>query len=290
LKKIIAIDKIHPGSQRVVFPVGRQYKGMYTYILEERKSQLERIITRCSLLLGRMPEGKLHATNKNGKHIQYFSRTNKQTNGKYLSKRHDSKIIAELARKKYLQKVLQNAREELEILQTYMAFEKEKSISAVYGKMPEPERKFFTPEFEKPISEMIEDFKAYKVSVLPTRTGSYLVQTARGDLVRSQAEQIIADSLYRRNIPYHYEDTLTARDGRLLRPDFTIMLPKTGQVLRWEHLGMMDRESYRLENIDRLESYLTLGILPGKGLILTFSLRDRPLTKETVEAILDQLV
>jgi len=55
----------------------------------------------------------------------------------------------------------------------------------------------------------------------------------------------IADHLHSIGLPYHYEQPLlgTAVPGRL-RPDFSF-IDDAGNIVVWEHLGMLNRADYR---------------------------------------------
>jgi hypothetical protein len=70
-------------------------------------------------------------------------------------------------------------------------------------------------------------------------------RTTRGHLVRSKSELVIANYLDSAGLNYQYERPLegTAAPGRL-RPDFTFV-DDVGDVIVWEHLGMLDRPDYR---------------------------------------------
>ena len=63
-----------------------------------------------------------------------------------------------------------------------------------------------------------------------------------GDMVRSKSEVIIANLLHQHAMPFHYERLLTAGDGTVRLPDFTIVW--AGQTWYWEHLGRLDLEAY----------------------------------------------
>jgi hypothetical protein len=54
---------------------------------------------------------------------------------------------------------------------------------------------------------------------------------------------IIANMLFDRDIPFTYETPLWAPDGTFHLPDFTIKV--RGNEWYWEHLGMLDDETYR---------------------------------------------
>ena len=69
-------------------------------------------------------------------------------------------------------------------------------------------------------------------------------RTTRGELVRSKSELVIANYLYNSGLPYLYERPIegTTAPGRL-RPDFSFV-DDSGDVILWEHLGMLDRPDY----------------------------------------------
>jgi hypothetical protein len=72
-----------------------------------------------------------------------------------------------------------------------------------------------------------------------------IYRTTRGGLVRSKSELLIAEKLHALGIDYHYERVLEGSiEQRRLRPDFSF-IDDTGNVILWEHLGRMDRASYR---------------------------------------------
>jgi exodeoxyribonuclease V alpha subunit len=70
-------------------------------------------------------------------------------------------------------------------------------------------------------------------------------RTTTGELVRSKSEVIVANVLTELRLDYKYEEPLevTSTDFRL--PDFTIYFK--GKTFYWEHLGMLNVESYKEE-------------------------------------------
>ena len=70
-------------------------------------------------------------------------------------------------------------------------------------------------------------------------------RTEKGHLVRSKSELVIANMLFQLGIPYYYERVYdgTIAAGRL-RPDFSFVTAD-GDLLIWEHLGMLSRPDYR---------------------------------------------
>ena len=70
-------------------------------------------------------------------------------------------------------------------------------------------------------------------------------RTAKGHLVRSKSELVIANLLYQMGIDYEYERVCegTIEPGRM-RPDFSFVTPD-GELIIWEHLGLLDRPDYK---------------------------------------------
>jgi hypothetical protein len=85
--------------------------------------------------------------------------------------------------------------------------------------------------------------------------------TARGDLVRSKSEVIIANLLHARGIRYQYERPLVI-DGFLKYPDFTIEDEELGVTYYWEHCGMLHDPTYARRWENKVVWYREHGILP----------------------------
>ena len=90
----------------------------------------------------------------------------------------------------------------------------------------------------------------------------YLIhRTARGEMVRSKSEVIIADHLASKGVEYGYEQPLTI-EGVTKYPDFTIEDMESGLTFYWEHCGMLHVLSYRHRWEEKLGWYRAHGILP----------------------------
>jgi hypothetical protein len=89
----------------------------------------------------------------------------------------------------------------------------------------------------------------------------YLIhRTARGEMVRSKSEVIIADHLASKGVAYGYERPLTL-DGATKYPDFTIEDTESGSTFYWEHCGMLHVPSYRRRWEEKLAWYRAHDIL-----------------------------
>jgi len=119
---------------------------------------------------------------------------------------------------------------------------------------------------------------------------AHLVHRARdGDMVRSKSELVIANHLFDVGLQYFYERPLegTKSPGRL-RPDFSFVTD-AGDVIIWEHLGMLDRDDYRRGWEWKRAWYENNGFKIGENLFTTQEderggLDSRPI-QETAERI-----
>ena len=68
-------------------------------------------------------------------------------------------------------------------------------------------------------------------------------------------------------------------------PDFTIRHPKTGEIIYWEHFGLMDDPSYYQKTFSKLQLYASYGIIPSINLITTYETQEHPLSADIVEKI-----
>ena len=89
-------------------------------------------------------------------------------------------------------------------------------------------------------------------------------RTEKGHLVRSKSELVIANMLHQLGIQYEYERVCegTAEPGRL-RPDFSF-ITADGDLIVWEHLGMLNREDYRRGWEWKRQWYQKNGFIDGK--------------------------
>jgi len=140
-------------------------------------------------------------------------------------------------------------------------------------------------------------------------------KTLRGDYVGSKSELIIADRLFVRGIPYHYEIAFTPEaevdasrpvydqfgfiagyevigfspfDQDTLHPDFYVLNKRTRKAYFWEHLGKMDDPEYCLRNFNRFMRILDAGYVIGEDLIVTHEDKKHPLMTESIDGIIER--
>ena len=140
-------------------------------------------------------------------------------------------------------------------------------------------------------------------------------KTLRGEYVGSKSEVIIADRLFVKGIPYHYEIAFTPEaiidksrpvideTGRLLgyeaigfgpdsldtlHPDFYVLNKRTRKAYYWEHLGKMDDPEYCRKNFNRFMRILDAGYVIGEDLLVTHEDSKNPLMTESIDRIIER--
>lgn len=89
-----------------------------------------------------------------------------------------------------------------------------------------------------------------------------LIVTDLGEEVRSKNECLFANELQEMNIPYLYEMNI----GGGVVPDFTLFIED--KVYFVELLGMMDKEDYRENQMEKIKKYDEMDIFVGDQLVL----------------------
>lgn len=240
-------------------------------LLRERELKLKRMI---SLLEKRMTAYPLECmlVKKDKRRNKVSYKYYKYLNGKcsYLSKTNCKNEIRILSQKTYDSKMLENCRRELEQIIKLERFETDECATDTWNRLPDSIKEYSTP-IEIPLSHIIERFEKTSHGSSGDKPGQYRVTTEEGILVKSKAEQIIADELYRRGIPYRYERSVRCLDDTIRSPDFTILDKRTGKHYYWEHMGMMENPEYIRKQCDKMYSYSVTGIVPGHNLIITIA-------------------
>ena len=86
-------------------------------------------------------------------------------------------------------------------------------------------------------------------------------------MVRSKSEVIIANELISAGIEFRYEEMLE-RDGHRALPDFSFE-DHSGEIIIWEHLGMLTVPEYKASWEKKLKHYNSIGYTEGVNLFTT---------------------
>jgi ATP-dependent exoDNAse (exonuclease V) alpha subunit len=112
-------------------------------------------------------------------------------------------------------------------------------------------------------------------------------RTHKGHMVRSKSELVIANDLYHRGLAdrYEYERPLVGmKRAGTVRPDFSFAEPG-GDVIVWEHLGMMTKPSYAGAWKWKRDWYLDNGFVEGESLFTTRDGEDGSLNSDDVREV-----
>lgn len=104
--------------------------------------------------------------------------------------------------------------------------------------------------------------------------------------LRSKSEQAIANRLEEKGIPYRAEPAMYI-GGRIIYPDFVILLPN-GDLLIWEHFGLMEDEVYRMKALDKIADYRKSGYVQHKNLICSYE--EDIKSAEDIDQIIERFV
>lgn len=104
--------------------------------------------------------------------------------------------------------------------------------------------------------------------------------------LRSKSEYIIFQELDKYGLSARYECQLLLA-GIEIFPDFLIRHPVTGEIIIWEHLGLIDNQNYRDDFKKKLDTYASAGFFLGVNLIITTETDGHPLDVEYVDMLIE---
>lgn len=250
--------------------------------LLSRHDLLTGIIESCKRHLNGCPDGRIRIKRQD-KWVSYFLVTdNNDTNGKVIK---DLKLVKRIAQKQYLQSLLNNAQAELKALDRLISHY-DKTFEDIYPSLSKDRKELINP-VTLPDDEFIEQWMNKPYTPKGFKEGTPVYMTMRGERVRSKSEQLIADRLYKNNIPYKYECPLVI-DDIVFHPDFTILRMSDRKVLYYEHLGKMDDPGYAHDNIMKLNHYGLNNIVIGDNLFTSFETQKSPLDVRILEQMIQK--
>ena len=270
-------------------------------LIEKRLAELQNLLFTKKKSYEKAPQGRIRIS-QNGGHPEYYLVTERGSlRGKYIP--HSQKTLArQLAQKDYDARLIKLLQKEITALQNYMKQTSNgRAIPELYDSLCPARRSLITP-----VTLTNEQYAARWQDVSwtgrPFASDAPYICTARGERVRSKSEVIIADTLFRHNIPYRYEFPITLkrinsddirRDlGRsiTLYPDFLCLNTRTRTEFYWEHFGLMDSTEYSNNAAGKLRLYTENGILAGRNLIITMETQTEPPSIKALEKLIEEFL
>ena len=247
-------------------------------LLDSEMIWTNEMVEKANTMLKNAPPGELrvirHHTN-----YQYYHSLPGQRN--YISKKKPELAIS-LAQKEYDTAVLTKAltfQEQVDALYHTL----EVDFDEIINQFPEEKKKLIKPYFTSD-DEFIKEWESMSYAGKLIDESIPELFSNRGEQVRSKSEKIIADRLAELGIPYRYEAPLFLGTMGIVYPDFTLLKVCTREEIYWEHLGMMDDPSYVHTALNKINTYIRNGFIPGKNLLLTFESKAVPLNMRNVES------
>ena len=238
-------------------------------VIEELQLELSKLVElklQVEACLSLAPEGTLQISTINGTTRFYKGPESERS---YLSL--SSKEIISLGNKRYHLEVLRNTKRRIKALENCLSsltvYNDIKTNFTIYNEQPDKIRPYITP-----LQDTNEDYaKKWQAKKYRGLGGSnYSFRTQRGEYVKSKSELIIADRLYLKDIPYHYEVPLSLDPLNTYYPDFYVLNKRTRKAYFWEHFGKMDDPVYCKNALGKIETYAFNGYIIGENLIASF--------------------
>lgn len=270
--------------------------------LQKRVAQLNALLDLKLRALKKAPEGSLRISQCHG-NVQYYRRENqKEKLGHYIDS-NQYKLAQSLAQKDYNKRLVASLKKELKILQSVLRQLEKMSVD---NESPDtvinllhPLRRALIIPATLTDSQYAAAWLSQKYKGKPFQPDSQVLYTSNGERVRSKSEVLIADTLKRLGVPYHYEFPLVLKNGGrdqpltytrskkiTVYPDFLCLNLRTRQEFIWEHFGRMDNSDYSKKTTQKLRTYSENNIHAGKNLIITVEDVGLPLSSMYIEEII----
>lgn len=271
---------------------------MYTSINDNVNSLISTLQKKQSIInrmLGKSPNGTLNICTRASGETNYYHRY-KDSEGShldYIPKKKNINLAKELANASYLKNLSIILSNQIDSLIKFNNSFSIKELEDAYYNLPLERQNLISPLFLS-----TDDFaKAWNDEPYEKNTKfaeGLLYTSDKGDLVRSKSELIIANYLHsnKNKIFYRYECPLQLENPHpiTIYPDFTIISRKTGRIVYLEHCGMLDNEQYANGFVNKMNTYISNDIIPGRDVILTAETSTQPLVIQTLWAQIQNII
>ena len=269
--------------------------------IEKRLAELQNLLFTKKKSYEKAPQGRIRISQNSG-HPEYYLLTERGSlRGKYLP--HSQKTLArQLAQKDYDARLIKLLQNEITALQNYMKQTSNgRAIPELYDSLCPARRSLITPAILTN-EQYAARWQDISWKGRPFASDAPYICTARGERVRSKSEVIIADTLFRYNIPYRYEFPITLKritpddirrdfgSSITLYPDFLCLNTRTRTEFYWEHFGLMDDPAYSNNAAGKLRLYTENGLLPGRNLIITMETQTEPPSIKALEKLIEEFL
>ena len=246
--------------------------------LEKELNRLKRLEQEVEKTLKKAPEGRLRCASGRG-YYQYYLET------KYLNKK-ERELVRKLAQRDYCIALRKKLKKLIAGLEDILPFYRNEDLENVFRKTIPARQAVITP-LVIPVEDIIREFESIQYEAKEfEKDDTTEFYTSKGERVRSKSEKIIADELYRYGIPYKYEMPIELNVWNkkvVFHPDFTVLNKRTGKKKILEHLGMMDKQGYYENAINKIDIYEKNGYILGDKLLIFHETATSPLNIKVMQ-------
>lgn len=260
-------------------------------VLQARLAEINALLSEKLNEIKNAPPGSLRLTKSNNV-VQYYHRTQQgDTSGHYIPAK-NFKLVKTLAQKDYDKQLIDSLNKESKLLQTALNSYKKTTIAErIFSRLHKNRQVLISPIY-MPDEEFVIRWKSISYERKPFLPDKPILLTSQKERVRSKSEIIIADTLKRTNIPYHYEFPIRLKtesgEYHIFHPDFICLNLRTREEFIWEHFGKMDDSEYAAETTRKISIYEDNGIFPGKNLIVSMETADTQINSQKAESLILQ--
>jgi hypothetical protein len=230
--------------------------------------------------LSKLPEGRLYREMIRGESYYYhIMGYGKERTRKGITK--NTRLVYQLARKEYLMIKTKKQEDSMKLITDISS---KMSLQSWLDAAETASKKF--PAMPPEVFLLGDQYEPHPIHRSTMFLEGTIHRSQRGVLVRSKSELIIADMLESLGIPYQYEVDLPYDDYHLC-PDFTVIRPRDGMVIFWEHFGMTHNEEYLSKMDIKLGRYRNMNIQPWNNLMISYDREDGSLDVGLIRALVD---
>ncbi len=229
--------------------------------------------------LKNVPEETIRTSSRGNFH-QYY-RLDEHTGKRIYVSRKRTEDVRPIIQKEYELKVSKAIDEQLKMLEKYIVSSNINKITDIYEESCNAKKAFITP-----IISSDEDYIRNWFASHPGCQNPYPPikphETMNGEIVKSKSEEIIANTLFHKKIPYVYEPRLIFDNNIVRYPDFVTLNVRTRKTVYWEHFGRLSDAGYCADNFPKLMLYEQNEIIVGDNLIITMESDEEALNIHSV--------
>lgn len=259
-------------------------------ITKTEKEVKERMRSTLDEELKTLPEGSVSRKMLNGKQYLYYSNLTGNSadlcTQNYIKKK-DIKFAESLIRKKFVEKSLKCLNEEIKTLDWFINSYAPYNPGIIISKMAIDLKTY--PDAFKTREATICDWQTEPYEKGEMFADARINFSFLGIEVRSKSESLIASQLEFNKVPYRYEAKLIV-GNKSYYPDFTILKPRDGRILYWEHFGMVNDPEYNLKIEGKLTEYKRIGLLPWVDYISTFDDDNGSLNSGMIKKLINSFI